>query len=270
MFVRSGLHHGSICSVACLVKRLLCPNLGQYQSGCKALLPLRCSLSTHLSQKKYYNKMISHPHNHRPSSSSSSGTNARRGGQAGRRDRGGHRFQRHGDNLNNTTHSTVPRKQLVVPDAAVSIVLKEDQATGRQVQGNVKDVLTRGDHPRGIKVRLSDGRIGRVQRMICAVETIEGYYPPENMIMEDSSVPGMPLNTASRTQPGAVTGGSSHFASTLPPRALADYMPQIDINDETPQHSAANELTSTTAVCPICSFEGDEAAVSHHVGSHFG
>lgn len=57
----------------------------------------------------------------------------------------------------------VPTTAQVVPGANVSIVLKADQRTGRQVQGTVKDLLTRGNHPRGIKVRLADGRIGRVQ-----------------------------------------------------------------------------------------------------------
>ncbi|KAI1453397.1 hypothetical protein F4805DRAFT_377031 [Annulohypoxylon moriforme] len=57
----------------------------------------------------------------------------------------------------------VPRTTEVVPGAVVNIVLKADQRTGREVRGTVRDVLTRGDHYRGIKVRLADGRIGRVQ-----------------------------------------------------------------------------------------------------------
>jgi uncharacterized repeat protein (TIGR03833 family) len=43
--------------------------------------------------------------------------------------------------------------------------LKVDQPTGREVQGIVAELLTIGNHPRGIKVRLQDGRVGRVQRM---------------------------------------------------------------------------------------------------------
>lgn len=62
-------------------------------------------------------------------------------------------------------HPPVPKTTAVIPGAAVNIVLKADQPTGRTVSGVVRDVLTRGDHPRGIKVRLSDGRIGRVQSM---------------------------------------------------------------------------------------------------------
>lgn len=47
---------------------------------------------------------------------------------------------------------------------AVSIVLKQDQRTGKLTQGIVKDILTKsGHHPHGIKVRLQDGQVGRVK-----------------------------------------------------------------------------------------------------------
>ncbi|KIW37053.1 uncharacterized protein PV06_10682 [Exophiala oligosperma] len=52
------------------------------------------------------------------------------------------------------------------PGLAVSIVLKADQKTGRQVQGTVSQLLTRHNHPRGIKVKLTDGRVGRVQHLL--------------------------------------------------------------------------------------------------------
>ena len=46
----------------------------------------------------------------------------------------------------------------------VSIVLKKDQRTGKLTQGIVKDILTKSaTHPHGIKVRLTDGQVGRVQ-----------------------------------------------------------------------------------------------------------
>jgi len=49
----------------------------------------------------------------------------------------------------------------------VDIVLKADQRTGKLTRGIVKDILTNSQvHPRGIKVRLSDGQIGRVQMII--------------------------------------------------------------------------------------------------------
>lgn len=46
----------------------------------------------------------------------------------------------------------------------VEIVLKQDQRTGKRTAGIVKDILTKSPyHPHGIKVRLEDGQVGRVQ-----------------------------------------------------------------------------------------------------------
>lgn len=48
----------------------------------------------------------------------------------------------------------------------VSIVLKQDQRTGKLTHGIVKDILTKSpNHPHGIKVRLMDGQVGRVQKI---------------------------------------------------------------------------------------------------------
>jgi uncharacterized repeat protein (TIGR03833 family) len=46
----------------------------------------------------------------------------------------------------------------------VDIVLKQDQRTGKTTRGTVKDILTNSSfHPHGIKVRLSDGQVGRIK-----------------------------------------------------------------------------------------------------------
>lgn len=51
----------------------------------------------------------------------------------------------------------------VYPGLEVDIVLKKDQRTGNKTRGIVKDLLTNSAfHPHGIKVRLTDGQIGRV------------------------------------------------------------------------------------------------------------
>jgi len=53
------------------------------------------------------------------------------------------------------------------PGIKVSIVLKEDQRTGRRTEGVVRDILTNSpDHPHGIKVRLESGLVGRVQEIL--------------------------------------------------------------------------------------------------------
>ncbi|MBN2744927.1 MAG: YwbE family protein [Marinilabiliaceae bacterium] len=48
----------------------------------------------------------------------------------------------------------------------VAIVLKQDQRTGKLTYGVVKELLTNSpSHPHGIKVRLTDGQVGRVQEI---------------------------------------------------------------------------------------------------------
>jgi len=52
------------------------------------------------------------------------------------------------------------------PGSQVCIVLKKDQHTGKLTRGVVKDILTRSaTHPHGIKVRLTDGQVGRVKKI---------------------------------------------------------------------------------------------------------
>ena len=46
----------------------------------------------------------------------------------------------------------------------VSIVLKQDQRSGKLTEGIVRDILTKSaTHPHGIKVRLENGLVGRVK-----------------------------------------------------------------------------------------------------------
>jgi uncharacterized repeat protein (TIGR03833 family) len=55
----------------------------------------------------------------------------------------------------------------VRPGSEVDIVQKEDQRSGKLTRGVVRDILTKSPyHPHGIKVRLSDGQVGRVKAVI--------------------------------------------------------------------------------------------------------
>ncbi|MCM3737371.1 YwbE family protein [Bacillus sp. NPDC077411] len=55
----------------------------------------------------------------------------------------------------------------ISPGLEVDIVLKQDQRTGKLTRGIVKDILTNSpSHPHGIKVRLQDGQVGRVQHIV--------------------------------------------------------------------------------------------------------
>lgn len=49
----------------------------------------------------------------------------------------------------------------------VAIVLKKDQRSGALTEGVVQDILTNSPyHPHGIKVRLTDGQVGRVKEIL--------------------------------------------------------------------------------------------------------
>jgi len=57
----------------------------------------------------------------------------------------------------------------------VEIVLKEDQKTGKLTHGIVAEILTSStSHHRGIKVRLEDGQVGRVQKIYPIFPKING------------------------------------------------------------------------------------------------
>lgn len=63
--------------------------------------------------------------------------------------------------MNGTTRADI------TPGIRVNIVLKKDQRSGILTEGVVKDILTSAPkHHRGIKVRLEDGQIGRVQEIL--------------------------------------------------------------------------------------------------------
>jgi len=48
----------------------------------------------------------------------------------------------------------------------VCIVQKQDQRTGKITEGTVADILTKStSHPHGIKVRLTTGEVGRVEKL---------------------------------------------------------------------------------------------------------
>jgi uncharacterized repeat protein (TIGR03833 family) len=59
------------------------------------------------------------------------------------------------------------QRSQINPGIRVKIVLKQDQQNGKLTEGIVKNILTNSStHPHGIKVRLTDGKVGRVQSII--------------------------------------------------------------------------------------------------------
>lgn len=183
------------------------------------------------------------------------------------------------------SYPRVPPSRSINPGTSVNIVLKADQPTGRTVSGTVSELLTRGDHPRGVKVRLNDGRVGRVQSLP------SGEPTQEEGAQEDGH--GMQL----RTEGGGITGRNRFTARDMrldgpeepssEPLGLDMYIrpakgkkrgeraqtgPSVDTEERDNGSIQADPAQITASLkCPVCAdFEGDESAVAHHVAGHFG
>ena len=64
------------------------------------------------------------------------------------------------------TKLNIPARILIRPGLQVRIIRKNDQRSGILTEGTVDEILTNSAcHPYGIKVRLTDGTIGRVQEI---------------------------------------------------------------------------------------------------------
>jgi uncharacterized repeat protein (TIGR03833 family) len=62
------------------------------------------------------------------------------------------------------TNASGTYRRNIRPGMRVAVVMKEDQPNGELTTGVVRDLLTSSDeHPRGIKVRLVSGLVGRVK-----------------------------------------------------------------------------------------------------------
>ncbi|KAH6649244.1 hypothetical protein F5144DRAFT_588008 [Chaetomium tenue] len=189
----------------------------------------------------------------------------------------------------NSNMASVPTNH-VTPGALVNIVLKEDQPTGRTVQGVVSQLLTKGNHPRGIKVRLSDGRVGRVQSMAGGAGSTGSQIQPDGNAEAAAEVG--PAGVAPRgrvrhvadarldqgpppsTQPvgldayikpakkrGKGKGGTGNTTAQAAAR---------DNQLEAASHAGQSSPEEQESTCPVCGdFRGDEAALTHHVQSHF-
>lgn len=61
----------------------------------------------------------------------------------------------------------VPARSEITLGKKVRIVEKQNQPTGKLTEGIVARLLTKSpNHPHGIKVMLTDGKVGRVQSII--------------------------------------------------------------------------------------------------------
>lgn len=150
----------------------------------------------------------------------------------------------------------IPTTKEVTPGATVNVVLKADQPTGRTVSGTVATVLTRGNHPRGIKVRLADGRVGRVQSMAGSGSTADAG---------SGSAAAMPTPARSRPEQDLPSQQIGLDAYITRPKRKGHGRGRGNRPD--PEDVGEDPVS---VVCPVCGeFTGDEAAVAHHVAGHF-
>lgn len=206
-----------------------------------------------------------------------------RGGRGGG-GRGGKRGGASNDNSprpsrSRPVYTSVPPIRAVQPGGGVSIVLKEDQQSGHQVKGIVADLLTRGDHPRGVKVRLRDGRVGRVQGLVSEAEGLQG-----------EGIVGGPGADLGRNGEGAASAGGGRRGGRMERDIREDdeYLYEnrassqdyglfaaLEAADRRHEDSKVVPATQSLApqepaICPVCyKFEGDEASVAQHVEQHF-
>ena len=61
----------------------------------------------------------------------------------------------------------IPSRDKISIGIIVQIIQKQDQYTGSLTEGKVKRILTSSQfHPHGIKIKLENGKIGRVQKIV--------------------------------------------------------------------------------------------------------
>lgn len=111
------------------------------------------------------------------------------------------------------TMPVAPHNQ-ILPGALVSIILQADQATGGQVQGTVREVLGNPSH-QGIEVRLTDGRVGRVQEVLHDGTGPQRYFTQPQP--HNSAVPNPGSWQAHTTYPGGHPSPQSPHGMRLEP-----------------------------------------------------
>ncbi len=193
-------------------------------------------------------------------------------------------------NKETTKMTRVPSTIEVLQGARVNVVLKADQPTGHTVQGVVSQLLTKGNHPRGIKVRLTDGRVGRVQSMAgeagspgLQVQPPEGNWETTAAVGLAEPVTGWRRQyrdaRLDQEQPAsAQTIGLDAYIKPAKKRGKAKVTDRATTGTVT-DHSrpgSSGLLTDQAShdpdesSCPVCGdFRGDTMALTHHVQSHF-
>jgi uncharacterized repeat protein (TIGR03833 family) len=135
--------------------------------------------------------------------------------------------------LRSSCTMAVPKLSQLHPNVDVNIVLKSDQSSGKLTRGRISGILTRGDHPRGIKVRLTDGRVGRVQSLSTDLHSTSIAQATSSVPMSSDSLNGSSEVLAQRSSTagrgernGRVSRQGDYGGDPTPlqSRSLADYI----------------------------------------------
>lgn len=164
------------------------------------------------------------------------------------------------------------------PGQFVSIVLKADQRTGKQVQGTVAQLLTRHDHPRGIKVKLNDGRVGRVQQILSqsSNQTPASSNMSSNNPWADAPSQGSPYGNQQQSQQGQAQRyyASYNQASDQQQNAWSHSQPQQQQPQQQQQHQGGysapqgpppSQGVRRSDTDQVLAHEGDRAAQVEHM-----
>ena len=141
----------------------------------------------------------------------------------------------------------VPKMSQLRPGVTVNVVLKAHQQSGKLTTGQISEILTRGDHPRGIKVRLSSGEIGRVQSLSLSSEHIAtAQTPPYVQTSFPSEHQNAPNHSGGRRRGRLPSQGDYRQDPTpLESRSLADYI-KISSSSKITHPSNSTAVKDTT------------------------
>ncbi|MCJ1450946.1 hypothetical protein MMC28_001280 [Mycoblastus sanguinarius] len=151
----------------------------------------------------------------------------------------------------------VPRMSQLRPGIRVNMVLKADQQSGKLTTGQISEILTRGDHPRGIKVRLSNGQVGRVQSLSASQQDSASFTSTAQTVLRHAG--GFATdNTYNESRPRGGRRGHGRLApqddyredpTPYESRSLADYIqfpPLPGRNASTSDTATTDELSLQT------------------------
>ena len=164
----------------------------------------------------------------------------------------------------------VPKMSQLQPGVQVNVVLKANQRSGKLTTGQISEILTRGDHPRGIKVRLRSGEIGRVQSLSLSSEPLSAAQAPlheQTSFVTDYENSSNKLGGRRRER---FTSQEDYRQDPSPPesRSLADYI-RVSSSSKTVPPASCTTLKDSTQTAMEKEFPNlDSALIAAILADH--